>query len=226
MKKHILLLAGASMAALALTSHAQAAENDWNYYWNKNEAATNPLLAAQTTPSEKTPLGRSVYFSIEGAHSFADRKQKADLDGFLFSLNFYSNYNESRTHQFFVQCGVLNGNKTNHEALGMFEKNGYSNVPLNVGYNYNYALTERLLMYVGAKAGLTFTERKITTDLGTNRCSDTAPTAGVGAGLKFALTPRVDALFGYEFYRDFSSFSGKSDFNSYHMLHAGFSFGF
>ena len=225
MKKTILMLAVSSLAALALSSNVQAAEStDWNYYWDKNAQAMTPT--PYKSPSD-TSLGRSVYFSIEGAHSFASDKQTADLNGMLFSLNFYSNANESRTHQFFVQSGVLNGKKTNWLDNNMdFDKNSYNNVPLLVGYHYNYALTNRLFLYGGAKAGFTFVDKKITTATTTHRDSDVSPTVGVGAGLKFAITPRVDAIFGYDFYRDFTNVGDKSDFQNYHMLHLGVSFGF
>lgn len=223
MKNTILLLAVSSLAALALSAPVQAAENDWNYYWDKSSSNVKP--SPSVSPSD-TSLGRTVYFSIEGAHSFAADKQVADLNGPLFSLSFYSNSGESRTHQFLVQCGVYNGQKTNWGSNGIYEKNSYHNIPLTVGYNYNYALTNRLLIYGGAKAGFTFAEKKLTMPNATLRDTTASPTVGVGAGLKFAITSRVDALFGYEFYRDFTNFNDKSDFQSYHMLHAGLSFGF
>ncbi len=219
MKHSLSLLASAALAIVALTP-AQAQNNSgWDYYWNKSDSSG-------LTPyhTEKTTEGKYNYVSFEYASAINQNHNRASLNGGLLSLNVYDNVNANRVHQFILQTGYLKGDKKLHN--GADTKFIERNFPLTVGYNANLAVTDRILLYAGVKGGLVFGDAKLRSETGNDSGSDTAPVFGAGAGIKIMLSNRVDFIFGYDYQKNFTKYMGENYYNNFHILHAGFSFGF
>ena len=95
-------------------------------------------------------------FTAEGAYAISvtdKEKGGVDLYGGLLSLDMYT----SKHNQFFLQAGYFSGDNS-YSELDKTTQFTREQIPLYIGYNYNYGLTNRITAYFSAKAGMNKTD--------------------------------------------------------------------
>lgn len=228
MKKSIhLLAAAASVAFLSVSTQANAQNDDgWNYYWNKSQSNTEKGLTPYSRSTDWKNEGRTSYFGIDGAYGINQDNNKIDMAGAYLTYAAYDNVGPDRAHQFLFMAGYMKGNETYEYSSTSWAKHNAREIPLILGYNYNLAVHDRILLYAGFRGGIVFGKLEVKNDTQKQSSSDTAALFGAGCGIKFAVTSRMDILVGYEYQRGYTRYFGENDYNGYHTLKAGVSFGF
>lgn len=225
MKNPIHLLAAACLTVLSLGAQSQAqSDSSWDYYWNKNQTNDTTALTPYYKP-DSISEARSSYFGMEGAYAINSRNNKIDLGGGFLTYDAYDSTGSERRHQFLFRAGLLKGNKTYWQG-DSYQKNIEKQIPLIVGYNYNLAVHDRILLYAGFRGGIVFGTHKINENGHHDRSTDVAALFGAGGGVKFIVTPRMDINLGYEYMRNFTRYFGQNDYNGYHIMKVGVTFGF
>lgn len=162
--------------------------------------------------------------SLEGAYAWAGRDDAPDMGGGLLSLHNYI-YSGSVISQVSLTTGFLGGSDTLHRATPTLQplrvKEELRTIPLLAGYTLNVPVSDYIMFYVDAKAGVSFLDSK--TSYSSQDSSYRHKTSGgkftyaVGAGLKFSVGEHTDLKIGYEQYR--MQYNGHS--NPYHAVQAG-----
>lgn len=213
-------------------------------------SAAAPLVAQDIYSTDLTPTTENFsYITVEGAYGFNENsgKDAVDVSGALLTLSIYESAGEGRKHEFVAQTGFLSGSEKNsassaqgNTSTNINEKTSLRNCPLLLGYNCNFAISDKALFYVGGKAGVSFNtqEYKWSTNSYNNadgtssgdstrtRDNKTGGAFSVGAGFRFSFNESVDAIIGYDFYKTYANFQGAASNPGYHVIHAGLSFGF
>ncbi len=168
--------------------------------------------------------------SLEGIYGISGEEAAPDLGGANLSL---FNYIEtgSTVHQISMNLGILAGSHhPSVHTLGVgpnLDSASYRTtyVPFTVGYTFNAPIGESTMFYVGAKAGFSYVDEKLTAHYSTQSISVTDDgtefTWSAQLGFKFAVTDSTDFIIGYEYMKVNSEL--KPD---YHMIKLGFSWNF
>lgn len=182
-------------------------------------------LALLPAFSLSTANAASYGITVEGAYamSTADKdKGGVDLYGGLISLDMYTGKHD----QLFIQAGYFSGEDT-FSLDGSSTKFNREQIPVYIGYNYNYQLSNRITAYVGAKAGMASTDVERHMDEEKLNDSDSPFIYSLGGGLKFRLYSSWQFVVGYEYSRTYEKYTfykeEVKDNQSYHIIKAGLS---
>ncbi|MEG0024158.1 MAG: outer membrane beta-barrel protein [Akkermansia sp.] len=174
-------------------------------------------LSSQAYDSQK--YDSTFGMEIDGAYGWAAKTEAPDLAGGLFSLYNYVDTG-SVYHQFSFTTGGLTGSShftADDERL----KSHLTTVPLLLGYTLNAPISESAVIYLGGKAGISFTNWKVTGDTESLKESGCKFAWAINAGLKFAVSDKTDFKIGYEYLR----LETKKSL-PFHVIQAGFAFNF
>lgn len=167
----------------------------------------------------------SYGITVEGAYAMStvDKdKGGVDLYGGLLSLDMYTGKHD----QLFIQAGYFSGEDT-FSLDGSSTKFNREQIPVYIGYNYNYQMSNRITAYVGAKAGMASTDVERHMDEEKLSDSDAPFSYAIGGGLKFKLYSSWQFVVGYEYSRTYEKYTfykeEVKDNQSYHIIKAGLS---
>ena len=143
-------------------------------------------------------------FSLEYLHSVTEHNDEIATQGVRANFSVIRNTNSAFSHQFSLSASYEYGD----EHVGVDEFQGEmdeTKTTLTLGYDLNYAITDKFKVFVGAKAGYATTDvelkvpaynLKLTADM-------EGFTASVGGGVKYQITESINVKAGYEFGRYF-----------------------
>lgn len=170
----------------------------------------------------------SYGITAEGAYAMSTvdkEKGGVDLYGGLISLDMYT----SKHDQIFLQAGYFTGEDT-VSFSDISAKYKREQIPVYIGYNYNYGLTKRISLYLSAKAGMASTDVERHLDGEKISGSDSPFSYALGGGFKFQLYSSWKLIIGYEYSRTYEKYEFyqqevKED-QAYHIIKAGLSCSF
>ncbi len=167
--------------------------------------------------------------SLEGIYGISGEELMPDVAGANLSLFNYI-HTGSTFHQISLNIGVLGG--SHHPSPITAGLPGLDSlsvrttyVPMMAGYTFNVPMGDSAVFYLGAKAGFTYCDGKVTEHFGADSASasssDTEFSWSAQLGFKFAVSETTDFFVGYEYMQ----ISTELD-PGYHMLKIGFSWNF
>lgn len=179
-------------------------------------AMASPYYMAQPAGGALTPYDIQPVYSLEGIYSFAD--DGPDTYGARLNLSLYSDAVSTVRHQFSISAGYSYGSES-----GYIDTYGYdldiTHMPITIGYDLNFELTDHMMIDLGAKVGYAF--GKMTLD-------SYSPVEGIGgtvtehmggftyaltAGIKVQFSETIYAKVAYEFGRTFYEGCGDASLN-------------
>ncbi len=181
--------------------------------------AIAPAPAPAPVPAWEPAVG------VEALCASGDENGIPNLWGPRFSFSLTKAANDVVSHELNAGIAFLWGSEcsygTNFRAFQM---------PMTVGYNFNYALTDKLSAYVGAKVGLNLFNVNFREE-DEEYIYKYGETAwgwqwAVGAGLKYELTQQMDLVLGYEFTRVYSDFDFGDTALGWHVINLGVIYSF
>ena len=175
-----------------------------------------------TMPEAKTACTFQPEFGIEYLYGHADCSDEMDTQGIRASIGTTLNTNSAFSHTFSLNLGydwgdkadIVNGNSANLEE---------NKTTITLGYDLNYALTDKVTLYVGAKAGYATGELELSRPARNFAVKEDLEgfTYSVGGGVKYQITENVHLKAGYEFNRSYFGHIGpnKQEENYLPCLH-------
>ena len=163
-------------------------------------AGTEETITLQPTP--QTACTWQPEFSLEYLYAFADKKDEIDTQGVRASFSVIRKTDSPFSHQFSLNLSYREGEeKESIEDIYLNHKE--TDKAVTFGYDLNYAVTDKVTLFAGAKAGYAISEYEI--DIIGIKLSDDMEgyTYSVGGGVKYQITESVNLKAGYEFSRTF-----------------------
>lgn len=175
-------------------------------------AGTEETITLQPTP--QTACTWQPEFSLEYLYGHADCSDEMDTQGIRASIGTTLNTNSAFSHTFSLNLGydwgdkadIVNGNSANLEE---------NKTTITLGYDLNYALTDKVTLYVGAKAGYATGELELTARNFAVKEDLEGFTYSVGGGVKYQITENVHLKAGYEFNRSYLGHIGPNQEENY-----------
>ncbi len=188
-------------------------------------ASAAPYVLPSPQPGALTPYDWQPAFGIEGLYSFADDGDMPDTYGVRGSFNLYDSGESTFRHQLDVNIAATWGSEDIRYPGGFEEDMDVFLMPVTAGYNLNIALTDDVLLYLGAKAGYAWSKVEYSSAFGSDSENGGGFTYSVGGGLKFQCSDSVYAHIGYEFGRSYLDFDveGGDVIYGAHTISVGFS---
>ena len=143
-------------------------------------------------------------FSLEYLHSVTEHNDEIATQGVRANFSVIRNTNSAFSHQFSLSASYEYGD----EHVGVDEFQGEmdeTKTTLTLGYDLNYAITDKFSVFVGAKAGYVTTDIDVKAPALNLKVSDKMEgfTYFVGGGVKYQITESINVKAGYEFNRSF-----------------------
>ena len=177
-------------------------------------AGTEETITLQ--PAPQTACTLQPEFSIEYLYGHADCSDEMDTQGIRASIGTTLNTNSAFSHTFSLNLGydwgdkadIVNGNSANLEE---------NKTTITLGYDLNYALTDKVTLYVGAKAGYATGELELSRPARNFAVKEDLEgfTYSVGGGVKYQITENVHLKVGYEFNRSYFGHIGPNNQENY-----------
>ncbi len=163
---------------------------------------------------------------VEMLCAIGDQNGVPNMWGPRFSYSLTKSVSDTVAHEFNAGLGLLWGSEAN-DGLNtrVFE------MPLTIGYNFNYSVCDKTAVYAGAKLGLNYMDVNARWAGAGYLVKDAEATWGwqwaVGAGVKYELSQQMDLILGYEFTRVYSDFYSHPDIAiGYHVINLGVIYSF
>ncbi|MFI3243761.1 MAG: outer membrane beta-barrel protein [Akkermansia sp.] len=182
--------------------------------------APTPAPTPAPVPAWEPAVGLEMLCAI------GDQNGVPNMWGPRFSYSLLKAANEKVTHEVVAGLGLLWGSECDTGLnTRVFE------MPLTVGYNYNYAVCDKTSVYAGAKLGLNYVDVNYRMDFGNGVGKESDATWGwqwsVGTGIKYELTQQMDLILGYEFTRVYADFYDTDNMAvGYHVINLGVQYSF
>lgn len=188
-------------------------------------ASAAPYYLPQPAGGALTPYDIQPVYSLEGVYNFV--QDAPDTYGARLNLSLYSSDEGTVRHQFTISAGYEYGRDT--YSMGIYDyKADMERIPVTVGYDINIALTDYLLLDLGAKIGYAEGVAEISysapEEIAGERVTEHMGgfTYGLGAGIKVQFSESVHVKLGYEFGRTFFKHYGDRSLNiNQHSLVVG-----
>ncbi len=171
-------------------------------------ASAAPYYLPQPAPGELTPYDWQPVYSLEGTYNFSDKDGIPDMAGARLNFSLYSDAVSTVRHQVTISAGYEYGKETYEEVriTGI-------RLPLTLGYDANIALTDHVMLDLGARGGYAWGWGKEENELFDWKESMGGFTFGLGAGIKVKCSDSIYVKVGYEFNRTFFQDCGISHIN-------------
>ena len=155
-------------------------------------------------------------FSLEYLYGHADCSDEMDTQGIRASIGTTLNTNSAFSHTFSLNLGYDWGDKAdivNGDSANLEE----NKTTITLGYDLNYALTDKVTLYVGAKAGYATGELELSRPARNFAVTEDLEgfTYSVGGGVKYQITENVHLKAGYEFNRSYFGHIGPNNQENY-----------
>ena len=177
-------------------------------------AGTEETITLQ--PAPQTACTLKPEFGIEYLYGHSDCSDEMDTQGIRASIGTTLNTNSAFSHTFSLNLGydwgdkadIVKGNSANLEE---------NKTTITLGYDLNYALTDKVTLYVGAKAGYATGEIEFSRPARNFAVKDDLEgfTYSVGGGVKYQITENVHLKAGYEFNRSYLGHFGPNKEENY-----------
>lgn len=173
-------------------------------------AGTEETITLQ--PAPQTACTWQPEFSLEYLHGYADHKSEVDTDGIRAGFSIYTNTDSKFSHQFSLNLGYEWGDDSESHD-GIIAKLDETKTSLTLGYDLNYALTEKFTVFVGAKAGWSLCDYELSVPHHNFKWEEDMDgfTYSIGAGVKYQITESVHVKAGYEFNRTYYGECGPAE---------------
>ena len=177
-------------------------------------AGTEETITLQ--PAPQTACTLQPEFGIEYLYGHADCSDEMDTQGIRASIGTTLNTNSDFSHTFSLNLGYDWGDKAdivNGDSANLEE----NKTTITLGYDLNYALTDKVTLYVGAKAGYATCELELSTPARNFAVKADLEgfTYSVGGGVKYQITENVHLKAGYEFNRSYLGHIGPNKEENY-----------
>ena len=177
-------------------------------------AATEETITLQ--PAPQTACTLQPEFGIEYLYGHADCSDEMDTQGIRASIGTTLNTNSAFSHTFSLNLGYDWGDKAdivNGDSANLEE----NKTTITLGYDLNYALTDKVTLYVGAKAGYATCELELSRPARNFAAKEDLEgfTYSVGGGVKYQITENVHLKAGYEFNRSYLGHIGPNKEENY-----------
>jgi opacity protein-like surface antigen len=189
-------------------------------------AGTEETITLQ--PAPQTACTLQPEFSIEYLHGYADHKGEVDTDGIRAGFSIYTKTDSKFSHQFSLNLGYEWGDVSESHD-GIIGKLDETKTSLTLGYDLNYALTEKFTVFVGAKAGWSLCDYEFSVPHYNFKWEQDIDgfTYSIGAGVKYQITESVHVKAGYEFNRIYlGDFFGENIIPNMHVISVGLGYKF
>lgn len=171
-------------------------------------AVAGTVIVAPAPAPAPAPTVWASAVSVDALAAIADDSDNPNLWGPRFTYSLYTPATDTLTHEVNAGLALLWGSD---DDVDLFE------LPITVGYNLNYAVTEQITAYVGGKMGMTIAHAEV----GPDDDYDLAFRLAIGTGVKYAISPSMNLKLGYEFSSDYCSFWGEDVDLDYHTINLG-----
>lgn len=163
-------------------------------------ASAAPYVLPSPQPGALTPYDMQPHYELDAVYTISGESNIPDVYGVRLSFNLYNSGEDSVRHQFSLNVTPQMGSDDLMDDGEAFEVD-LKFLPITGGYDLNLEVTDKVLFYMGGKAGYTLAQTELK-DKGTgykdkDNCSGF--TFSVGAGLKYQAGDAVMLKLGYEF---------------------------
>ena len=189
-------------------------------------AGTEEVITLQSAP--QTACTWQPEFSLEYLHSVTENNDEIATQGVRANFSVIRNTNSAFSHQFSLSASYEYGD----EHCGVDEFYGEmdeTKTTLTLGYDLNYAITDKFKVFVGAKAGYATTDVEMKVPAYNLKLTGEMEgfTYSVGAGVKYQITESINVKAGYEFGRYFMGhYEGESIIFNQHIISVGVGYQF
>lgn len=142
--------------------------------------------------------------SVDYIYSAAEDSEGTDTQGARINFSVIRNTNTAFSHQFSLNASHTYGDTADTMGGYYIEAEGTEST-ITLGYDLNYAITDKFSVFVGAKAGYVTTDIDVKAPALNLKVSDKMEgfTYFVGGGVKYQITESINVKAGYEFNRSF-----------------------
>ena len=189
-------------------------------------AGTEETITLQ--PAPQTACTWQPEFSLEYLYGHADCSDEMDTQGIRASIGTTLNTNSAFSHTFSLNLGYDWGDKADI-VTGDSANLEENKTTITLGYDLNYALTDKVTLYVGAKAGYATGELELSRPARNFAAKEDLEgfTYSVGGGVKYQITESINVKAGYEFGRYFMGHhEGESIIFNQHIISVGVGYQF
>ncbi len=158
---------------------------------------------------------------VEFAGALADQSMNPNLWGARLTMNLYKPATDKVTHEVNFGLGYLNGSESIMEA-----DVEVTQIPITVGYNAHYSLTDKLSVFAGAKLGLNVFKGDVEVGAWSNDDTDWGWQWSIGTGITYNLNGKADLVLAYDFTRVYADLAHTSADLGYHIISLGLRFPF
>ena len=190
-------------------------------------AGTEETITLQ--PAPQTACTWQPEFSLEYVYSLAEEHDEVDTQGVRAGIGMTLKTASAFSHSFCIEFSHEEGNMTDASEGILCKLHEHKNM-VTLGYDLNYALTDKVTLFVGARAGYATTDFDIkapafgyTMDVDLDGF-----TYSVGGGVKYQITESINVKAGYEFNRYYyGDFAGmKNIIPNMHVFSVGVGYQF
>ncbi len=165
-------------------------------------ACAAPYVLPANQPGALTPYDIQPVYALEALYGKAAHSDEPDVWGPRLRFNLYSDAASELRQQFSLNVAALWGSESSHAAEGSCSTDLFL-LPLTVGYDINIALSDRMLFFVGGKAGYAWADADTTCRDSHVRRSRSGSSGGftwsAGAGFKYMPNDTLYLSLGYEY---------------------------
>lgn len=163
-------------------------------------ASAAPYYTAVPAGGALTPYDAQPVYSIDALYSIGAGDSDLDMWGVRGSFNLYNSGEATFRHQANINVAAQWGDLDDTNCYDHPSCNtDVFMLPITVGYDLNIEMTDKVLLYVGAKAGYSWAH----VDSSHGDADEGGFTWSVGAGLKIQCSDNVYVRAGYEFGRSY-----------------------
>ncbi len=186
-------------------------------------ASAAPYVLPSPQPGALTPYDWQPVYAIEGLYSIAQDGDAPNACGVRGSFNLYNTGEGSFRHQWSLNVAAQWGSDDVTYTDGYKEDIDLFILPVTAGYTLNMELTDKVMLYVGAKAGYAWSNYEVSGEGYSDDDSAGGFTYSVGGGLKFQCSDAIYAHVGYEFGRSYLDYDmdGKDYIYGAHTISLG-----
>lgn len=189
-------------------------------------AGTEETITLQ--PAPQTACTWQPEFSLEYLYSLSEDREDIDTQGIRGSLSIYTNATSTVSHEFSLNLSYEYGDQTDTDD-GIYAKLEETKTVVTFGYDLNYAVTDKVTLFVGAKAGYATTDLELSVPAFNYKHDENLDgfTYSVGGGVKYQITESINVKAGYEFNRYYyGNWGGMNIIPNMHVFSVGVGYKF
>ena len=189
-------------------------------------AGTEETITLQPTP--QTACTWQPEFGIDYLHSVGGTNEDIDTQGVRASVGVTCNTDSPFSHQFSLNLDYRWGDLSENND-GILCTLDEKKTLITVGYDLNYAVTDKVTLFVGAKAGYVTSDMEVTVPAFNIKEDHKLEgfSYSVGGGVKYQITESVHVKAGYEFNRIYlGQFHTENVIANMHVISVGLGYKF